>query len=131
MTQPVQLVDTLISMSNALKAGFSITQAFEQVVRDGQNPIAQEFDLLLPSLEPIPAAAFVNDANEHNDVFEPTRIRRGIGGGPDVRSPRLHTGVRRGKGRRDGEERRRRRGRSELTGAVCKRRFSHCRRRRK
>lgn len=42
-----QLVDTLISMSNALKAGFSITQAFESVVRDGQNPIAQEFGLLL------------------------------------------------------------------------------------
>ena len=43
----VQLVDTLVSMSNALKAGFSITQAFETVVRDGENPIAQEFDVFL------------------------------------------------------------------------------------
>jgi len=43
----LQLVDALISMSNALKAGFSITQAFESIVREGQNPIAQEFDLCL------------------------------------------------------------------------------------
>ena len=34
-------------MSNALKAGFSITQAFESVVKDGENPIAQEFDVFL------------------------------------------------------------------------------------
>jgi tight adherence protein B len=43
----LQLVDTLVSMSNALKAGFSITQAFESVVKDGENPIAQEFDVFL------------------------------------------------------------------------------------
>ncbi|MDI6774935.1 MAG: type II secretion system F family protein [Verrucomicrobiota bacterium] len=43
----LQLVDTIIAMSNALKAGFSITQAFETVVKDGENPIAQEFDLFL------------------------------------------------------------------------------------
>jgi tight adherence protein B len=43
----LQLVDTLMNMSNALKAGFSITQAFESVVRDGENPIAQEFDVFL------------------------------------------------------------------------------------
>lgn len=43
----LQLVDTLVSMSNALKAGFSIMQAFESVVRDGENPIAQEFDVFL------------------------------------------------------------------------------------
>jgi tight adherence protein B len=43
----LQLVDTLVSMSNALKAGFSITQAFEHVVREGENPIAQEFDVCL------------------------------------------------------------------------------------
>ncbi len=42
-----QLVDTLVSMSNALKAGFSITQAFESVVREGNDPIAQEFDVFL------------------------------------------------------------------------------------
>lgn len=43
----LQLVDTLVGMSNALKAGFSITQAFESVVRDGENPIAQEFYVFL------------------------------------------------------------------------------------
>ena len=42
-----QLCDTLVSMSNALKAGFSILQAFETVVKDGENPIAQEFDVFL------------------------------------------------------------------------------------
>jgi len=43
----VQLGDVLVSMSNALKAGFSITQAFESVVGDGENPIAQEFSVFL------------------------------------------------------------------------------------
>jgi tight adherence protein B len=43
----LQLVDTLLNMSNALKAGFSITQAFEAVVRDSEPPIAQEFDVFL------------------------------------------------------------------------------------
>ncbi len=43
----VQLVDALVAMSNALKAGFSILQAFETVVKEGENPIAQEFDLFL------------------------------------------------------------------------------------
>lgn len=42
-----QLGDTLVGMSNSLKAGFSIAQAFEAVVRDGEKPIAQEFGLLL------------------------------------------------------------------------------------
>jgi tight adherence protein B len=43
----VQLVDALSHMSNALKAGFSINQAFETVVENGVNPIAQEFNLFL------------------------------------------------------------------------------------
>ena len=43
----LQLVDTLVNMGNALKAGFSITQAFEHVVKEGENPIAQEFDVCL------------------------------------------------------------------------------------
>lgn len=42
-----QLADTLVSMSNALKAGFSISQSFETIVREGANPIAQEFDVLI------------------------------------------------------------------------------------
>jgi tight adherence protein B len=43
----LQLVDALINMSNALKAGFSIAQAFESVVKEGENPIAQEFGVFL------------------------------------------------------------------------------------
>ena len=43
----LQLGDTLISMSNALRAGFSITQAIETIVKDGERPIAQEFELFL------------------------------------------------------------------------------------
>ena len=42
-----QLVDALMTMSNALKAGFSIMQACESVVRTGINPIAQEFSVFL------------------------------------------------------------------------------------
>lgn len=43
----VQLVEALGGMSNSLKAGFSITQSFETIARDGENPIAQEFGALL------------------------------------------------------------------------------------
>ena len=43
----LQLVESLVGMSNSLKAGFSIQQAFEQVVKEGQNPIAQEFSVFL------------------------------------------------------------------------------------
>lgn len=42
-----QLSDALLTLSNALKAGFSILQAFESVVRTGVNPIAQEFGVFL------------------------------------------------------------------------------------
>jgi tight adherence protein B len=34
-------------MSNSLKAGFSIMQSFESIVKEGQNPIAQEFGVFL------------------------------------------------------------------------------------
>ena len=42
-----QLIDALSNMGNALKSGFSILQAFEHVVENGENPIAQEFDTFL------------------------------------------------------------------------------------
>ena len=45
-----QLVDALVSMSNALKAGFSISQAFESIVREGLNPISQEFSVFLQQM---------------------------------------------------------------------------------
>jgi len=46
----IQLVDALGSMSNALRAGFSINQAFETVVQNGEKPISQEFGVLLQQM---------------------------------------------------------------------------------
>ena len=46
----LQLVDALNSMSNALRAGFSINQAFETVVQAGEKPISQEFDVMLQQM---------------------------------------------------------------------------------
>lgn len=46
----IQLVDALATMSNALRAGFSINQAFESVVASGANPIAQEFRVFLQQM---------------------------------------------------------------------------------
>ncbi len=46
----LQLVEALGTMSNALRAGFSINQAFESVVENGENPISQEFNVLLQQL---------------------------------------------------------------------------------
>ncbi len=42
-----QLVDALVTMSGALKAGSSILQAFEHVVRESGPPIAQDFGFFL------------------------------------------------------------------------------------
>jgi len=42
----VQLVDALMNISNALRAGFSLHQAFELVEREMANPISQEFRLV-------------------------------------------------------------------------------------
>lgn len=41
-----QLVDALSSMSNALRAGFSVNQAFESVAENGEPPISQEFGVV-------------------------------------------------------------------------------------
>lgn len=43
----VQLVDALTNMSNALKSGFSIMQAMEHVVANGESPISEEFETML------------------------------------------------------------------------------------
>jgi tight adherence protein B len=45
-----QLSGALNTMSNALKAGFSIQQAFETVVKESESPIAQEFGMFLQQL---------------------------------------------------------------------------------
>jgi tight adherence protein B len=42
-----QLTDALMTMSNALRAGFSIQQSFESVGQQELNPISQEFSHLL------------------------------------------------------------------------------------
>jgi len=41
-----QLVDALMNVSNALRTGFSLPQAFELIQREMDNPIHQEFRLL-------------------------------------------------------------------------------------
>jgi tight adherence protein B len=46
----IQLVDALGSMSNAMRAGFSINQAFETVVQTGEKPISQEFGVMLQQM---------------------------------------------------------------------------------
>lgn len=46
----MQLVEALGSMSNALRAGFSINQAFETVVQNGEKPISQEFGVMLQQM---------------------------------------------------------------------------------
>lgn len=46
----LQLVDALGSMSNALRAGFSINQAFETVVQNNEKPISQEFGVMLQQM---------------------------------------------------------------------------------
>lgn len=45
-----QLVEALGTMSNALRAGFSINQAFESVVENGDKPISQEFQVVLQQM---------------------------------------------------------------------------------
>ena len=45
-----QLEDALLSMSSALKAGFSITQALENVASENRYPISFEFTLLMHEL---------------------------------------------------------------------------------
>ena len=42
----VQLVDALMNVSNSLRAGFSLHQAFELIQREMSNPISQEFRLM-------------------------------------------------------------------------------------
>ena len=46
-TFEVQLLEGLSSIANSLKAGFSFQQALEQMVREGEPPISQEFGLAL------------------------------------------------------------------------------------
>lgn len=46
----LQLLEVLPMMSNALRAGFSINQAFESVVENSDNPMRQEIALFLQQL---------------------------------------------------------------------------------
>ena len=41
-----QLPEALATMSNALRAGFSISQAFDSVVEQGESPVSEEFAIL-------------------------------------------------------------------------------------
>ena len=46
----LQLPEALATMSNALRAGFSISQAFDSVVEQGENPMSEEFAILQQQL---------------------------------------------------------------------------------
>ncbi len=46
-----QLPEALATMSNALRAGFSIAQAFDAVVEQGENPMSEEFAILQQQLK--------------------------------------------------------------------------------
>jgi tight adherence protein B len=46
----MQLPEALATMSNALRAGFSISQAFDSVVEQGDSPISEEFAILQQQL---------------------------------------------------------------------------------
>ena len=46
-----QLPEALATMSNALRAGFSISQAFDSVVNHGEKPMCEEFAILQQQLK--------------------------------------------------------------------------------
>lgn len=46
-----QLPEALATMSNALRAGFSISQAFDSVVEQGEKPMSEEFAILQQQLK--------------------------------------------------------------------------------
>ena len=47
----LQLPEALATMSNALRAGFSISQAFDSVVKQGEAPVSEEFAILQQQLK--------------------------------------------------------------------------------
>ena len=47
----LQLPEALATMSNALRAGFSISQAFDSVVEQGEQPMSEEFAILQQQLK--------------------------------------------------------------------------------
>lgn len=47
----VQLVDALQAMANAFKAGLTFPQAIEQIARDSQAPLSQEFGLFIKEIK--------------------------------------------------------------------------------
>lgn len=46
-----QLPDALATMSNAMRAGLSINQAFESVIENGEKPVSEEFRILVQSIK--------------------------------------------------------------------------------
>lgn len=46
-----QLPDALATMSNAMRAGLSINQAFESVIENGEKPVSEEFQILVQSIK--------------------------------------------------------------------------------
>ena len=57
-----QLADVLLAMSNSLKAGYSITQAINLIVRESPNPVQQEFSLVAREMQ---LGTSLEDALDH------------------------------------------------------------------
>jgi len=82
-----QLVDGLQQMANALRAGFTLQQAIDQVGREGDAPLRQEFGLLikevklgLPLDEALAAMAKRLGSEELDLIATSTAIARQLGG---------------------------------------------------
>jgi len=82
-----QLVDGLQQMANALRAGFTLQQAIDQVGREGDAPLRQEFGLLikevklgLPLDDALAAMAKRLGSEELDLIATSTAIARQLGG---------------------------------------------------
>jgi tight adherence protein B len=83
----VQLVDALVAMSNAFKAGLTFQQSLETVARDAFPPLAQEFGLFVKEAKlgvPIEEALINMSRRVGSDdldlVTTATNISRSLGG---------------------------------------------------
>ena len=83
-----QLADTLLLMSNSLKAGFSFLQSMEMVGRESQPPIADEFARVVQEISlGVPVAQALHNLTERirsmdlNLMVTAVIIQREVGGG--------------------------------------------------
>ncbi|MEI6971475.1 MAG: type II secretion system F family protein, partial [bacterium] len=69
-----QLVDSLIMLSNGLRAGFTLQQAVEMVAQEAKPPVSQEFELILREFHfgvDLETAMTNSGKRVKNDDFDP------------------------------------------------------------